>query len=180
MDEPELEFEGEEEGEDAKASVQKLRERLKKCQQEKQEYLDGWQRAQADFVNTRKRAETERQEFAAFATRSLLSELIPVLDSFDMAFADKEAWNKTPELWRNGIEQIYAKLRSIVEAHGVSTLDPLGEPFDPREHLAVASVPVSDAAQEQTVAEVVQKGYRLHDKILRPAHVKVGEYQKEA
>src|SRR5581483_10539477 len=80
--------------------LKKLREKLKKCVEEKQEYLDGWQRERAQLANLRKQEEKERKEFIKFANENLLSDLLPVLDSFHMAFANKEAWEKVDKNWR--------------------------------------------------------------------------------
>ena len=99
-----------------------------------------------------------------------------------MAFSNKEAWEAAPANWRKGIEYIYAQLLSAVERHGIKQINPLGMPFDPREHDSIGTVGLpaaSDTAQaggkEDTVAEVVQKGYSLHGKVLRPAKVKVNK-----
>ena len=169
----------EEEDTNTGALIKKLRERLKKCQEEKQEYLNGWQRAQADFVNARKRSESEQKEFAAFAAQNLLRELLPVLDSFDVAFSHKESWEKAPSEWRAGIEQIYAKLQSLLARSQVVAFDPVGEIFDPREHVSVSSIAVDKKEDEHRIVSVAQKGYKLQEKILRPAHVVVGEYEEE-
>ncbi len=176
MDTDDIEIEEEEI--DSRALVGKLRERLKKCQEEKQEYLSGWQRAQADFVNARRRSEIEQKEFAAFAAENLLRELLPVLDSFEMAFSQKESWEKVPPEWRAGVEQIYAKMQSLIARHHVVTVDPIGEIFNPREHISVASVPVEKKEDDHHVVSVTQKGYILEGKVLRPAQVVVGEYEE--
>ena len=74
--------------------IKKIKEELKKCQAEKQEYLDGWQRVKADFVNLKKRSEKDRTAFAKYANENFILELLPALDSFDQAFGNKEAWEK--------------------------------------------------------------------------------------
>lgn len=177
MDADDIEIEEEET--DSRALVAKLRERLKKCQEEKQEYLSGWQRAQADFVNARRRTETEQKEFAVFAAENILRELLPVLDSFEMAFSHKESWEKAPLEWRAGVEQIYAKIQSLLTRHHVVSFDPRGEVFNPREHISVASAPAKKKDDDHRIIAVIQKGYRLQDKLIRPAQVVVGEYQGE-
>jgi molecular chaperone GrpE len=160
-----------------KDTVKELREKLKKALAEKQEYLDGWQRAKADFVNARKRDEEGRKEMVKYASEEILSELIPVLDSFTMAFANKEAWEKVDKNWRMGVEYIYSQLGNTLDSHGLKAYDPKGEKFDPMKHSAVASIPVTDESQDHVVLEVLQKGYILNDKIIRPAQVKIGEYK---
>ncbi len=159
-----------------KDTVKDLREKLKKALAEKQEYLEGWQRSKADFVNARKREEESRAELVKFANEDLIFELLPALDSFTMAFANKEAWEKADKNWRQGVEYIYAQLMSALERSGLKSFDPKGEKLDPFKHTAISTVPVADQAQEHTVVEVVQKGYTLRDKVIRPAQVKVGEY----
>lgn len=176
MDADDIEIEEEET--DSRALVTKLRERLKKCQEEKQEYLSGWQRAQADFVNARKRSEAEQKEFAVFAAENLLRELLPVLDSFEMAFSHKESWEKAAPEWRAGIEHIYAKLQSLIARNHVVAFSPVGEVFNPREHVSVSSVSVDKKEDDHHVVSVAQKGYKLADKVLRPAQVVVGEYEE--
>src|SRR5207244_2477593 len=92
--------------ENAAEAIKKLRERLKKAEAEKQEYLTGWQRAKADLVNARKRDEEDLKEFVRFANERLIEGLIPVLESFDMAMGNKEAWEKADKNWRVGVEYI--------------------------------------------------------------------------
>lgn len=158
--------------------VKDLREKLKKALAEKQEYLDGWQRAKADFVNARKREEEARKDLVKYANESLILELGPVLDSFAMAFANKEAWEKVDKNWRMGVEYIYSQLKGVLESNGFGEFDPMGEQFDPARHHAIESVPVDDQAQDHKVAAVIQKGYMLNGKIIRPASVKIGEFKQ--
>src|SRR5206468_853289 len=96
-------------------AVKKLREKLKIAVAEKQQYLDGWQRAKADFVNYKKREAEERERFIKFGNESLLLDIIPTLDNFDLAFGNKEAWEKADKNWRAGIEYIYSELVKTLE-----------------------------------------------------------------
>ena len=84
--------------------IRELREKLKECTREKQANLDGWQRTKADFVNFKKRDEESKGEFLKFAREELIIDLMPVLESFHMAFANKAAWEKVDPTWRNGVE----------------------------------------------------------------------------
>jgi molecular chaperone GrpE len=154
--------------------IKDLREKLKACQQERQEYLDGWQRAKADVVNIKKRSADEQGAFLERVGSSFIEELLPVLDSFDMAFKNKEAWEAAPEQWRKGVEYIHGQLVSIIESRGVRIIDPVGTPFNHHEHHSLASVPVTDAAQDGIVISVIRKGYKQGDTIIRPADVQVG------
>ncbi|MCC2630757.1 MAG: GrpE protein molecular chaperone GrpE [Candidatus Paceibacter sp.] len=161
-----------------KDTVKDLREKLKKAIAEKQEYMDGWQRTKADFVNARKREEEARKEMVKFANEDLLMQITPVLDSFTMAMSNKTAWENVDKNWRMGVEYIYSQLKGILEQNGFSEFDPTGETFDPVKHHAIETVEVSEESQDHKVIEVVQKGYLLNGKIVRPASVKIGEYKK--
>jgi molecular chaperone GrpE len=162
---------------DPAEQVRKVREQLKACQKERQEYLDGWQRTKADFINAKKREEEERGEFVKFSKRELIKELLPALDSFHTAFGNKEAWEKVDLNWRMGVQYIYSQLLGALEKHGITLIDPkVGELFDPAKHASIESVPTKNTAEDHTVRVVVQKGYALHGKILEPAKVKIGEY----
>jgi molecular chaperone GrpE len=164
---------------DPAETVKKLKEQLKSCQKERQEYLDGWQRAKADFINAKKREDEERGEFIKFSKKELLKELLPALDSFHTAFGNKEAWEKVDLNWRMGVQYIYSQLLGVLEKHGITLIDPkVGESFDPKKHASIGTVAVTEREQDHTVAEVAQKGYALHGNILEPAKVKVGEYHE--
>lgn len=158
-------------------TIKKLRLKLKEAEKKSAEYLDGWQRAQADFINYKKRDEVERKEFLKFAAEPVVLDTIHVMDSFDMAFGNKEHWEKADKSWRDGVEKIYAQLRKTLEKHGVTVDDPLGKDFDPMNHLAVEMVPVQKAEDDGKIVGVVQRGYLLNDKVIRPAKVKVGEFK---
>ena len=168
-----LQFESEEDLESPALALKKLREKLKVCEKEKKEYLDGWQRMRADFANARKEEETRRGEMIKFAAEGLVDDLLPVLDSFSMAFLNKEAWEKVDANWRKGVEYIYAQMYSVLESRGLTEIGKVGEQIDPRLYVAVEEIPATEPSQANTVAEVVQKGYRLHSKVIRPAKVKV-------
>lgn len=169
----EIQYESEEDLESPALALKKLREKLKVCEREKKEYLDGWQRMRADFANVKKEEETRRGEMIKFAAEGLVDDLLPVLDSFSMAFANKEAWEKVDANWRKGVEYIYAQMYSVLESRGLTEIGKVGEHIDPRLHVTIEEIPATSSEQADTVAEVVQKGYRLHSKVIRPAKVKV-------
>jgi len=162
-------------GKDAATQISKLKEKLKACEKEKQEYLDGWQRARADFVNLRKRDEEEKKEYIKFASERVIDDMIPVLDSFEMAFANKEAWEKADKNWRMGVEYIHSQLRAILEKNGLVDINPIGQTFDVNRDEASEYVPVENEFENNKIIAVVQRGYMLNGKMLRPAKVKVGE-----
>ena len=159
------------------AKLKQLREKLKIAEAERAEYLAGWQRAKADLINARKRDEEDKKDFIKYANEDLIGEMLPVLDSFGMAFANKEAWEKVDKNWRTGVEYIYSQLISTLERFGVKLIDPKSQKFDPNYHISIESVPVTDKAQDGVIVEVVQKGYELNGKAIRAPKVKVGEFK---
>lgn len=156
-----------------KDQIKRLRAKLHEAIQEKQEYLDGWQRAKAEFANYKKREEETKSEFIKFAREGLIGDIIPVLESFHMAFANKEAWEKVDPSWRVGVEYIHTQLSQVLAGHGLTPVDPTGQAFNPNEHTSIGSIPTDDEAKDHVVAEVVQLGYRLNGKLLRSPRVKI-------
>ena len=144
---------------------------FEKCLQEKDEYLAGWKKARADLVNLRKQDEENIKSIRSFATQNIITDIIPTLDSFDMAFSNKKAWENVSEEWRVGVEYIYNQLWSTLESHGLKRIDSVDVTFDPARHEAVENVPGKD----NMIVEIVQKGYELNKKIIRVAKVKVGK-----
>ncbi len=166
-------------GKDPKEVVKKLKEKIKQLEEEKQEYLNGWQRDKADFINARKRDEEEKKEIRKYATERLIDGLIPVLESFDMAMANKETWEKVDKNWRIGVEYIYNHFKQTLEQDGLKEINPIGEKFDPMRDEAIEYVPVEEEKLEHTIIEVMQKGYTLNGKEIRAPKVKVGEYKQD-
>ena len=163
--------------ENAAEIIKKLREKLKKTESEKTEYLTGWQRAKADFINARKRDEADRTEFMKYANEGLVGDLIPVLESFDMAISNKESWEKVDKNWRVGVEYIYNQLKKVLGENGWKEINPIGEKFDHNRDEAIEHVAVDDKKQDQMIIQVVQKGYSLNGKLLKAPRVKVGEFK---
>lgn len=163
--------------ENAAEAIKKLREKVKKLTEEKQEYLTGWQRAKADLINARKRDEADRAEFVKYANERLIEELIPVLESFNLAMGNKDAWEKVDKNWRVGVEYIYSQLKKALADAGLEEIDPTGKPFDHNRDEAAEYVPVTDEKDHHRVLSVVQKGYALNGRQLRPPKVRVGEFK---
>ena len=164
-----------EEGEiDARTTVKKLREKIKKLEAEKQEYLDLSQRTRADYANYKKEVETNRLSDRKFATKRFIEELLPVLDAYDMAQANSEAWEKVDANWRMGIEYIFNQMKTILEGEGVTQFGKIGDMFDPLLHETMQSVLVENESEDGKIVKVLQNGYKMHDSILRPARVHVG------
>lgn len=153
--------------------LKKLREKIRECVKEKQEYLDGWQRSKADFINYKKREEESKSEFLKFAREGLITDLLPALESFHMAFANKEAWEKVDPSWRVGVEYIHTQLLQILGSHGLTEIDPLGEEFDPTIHTSVGHIETDDVTKYHKIAEVLQLGYRLNGKLISSPKVKI-------
>lgn len=130
------------------------------------------QRVAADFANYRRRNEAERAEFAKFAKADLIAKLLDVLDGYDRALATvPEDLRGQP--WVEGMWLVERKLRSILESEGLTPIDSIGKAFDPYVHEAIAHV--ESAEPEGTVVDEVQKAYRLHDRVIRPALVTVAK-----
>ena len=172
-----VEFEFNEDGEeDLKKTLKKLRVDLKECKKEKEEYLTGWQKERADFINYKKQEEERKANFSEAMRERIIMRFLTVLDSFDMAFANKKAWESVDENWRKGVEHIYSQLNSIFEEFGVKPVGAIGENFDPSIHQSLEIVQTDKKEDDHKVAEVVQKGYKLTDRVIRPAGVNIFEY----
>ncbi len=158
--------------------VKRLRQELKACQKERQEFLDGWQRAKADHLNSKRRAENDRAGERERTAASFIETLLPLCDSFDMALREL-ARNGQEGEWKEGIERMYTQLTAVLNRNDVTILEPVGAPFDPREHEAVSEVVVGTQEKHHTVVDVLQKGYRVGERLIRPAKVVVGTYVQE-
>ncbi|MHA0855756.1 nucleotide exchange factor GrpE [Paenibacillus sp. CMAA1364] len=130
-------------------------------------------RAQADFDNFRKRTLKEKADAAKYASIQLVTELLPIMDNFERAFAVDMA-NEQVASFSKGMDMIFRQLETTLQGEGLVALETVGQPFNPEFHQAIMKVE-SDLYPEGTVVEEVQKGYMLKDKLLRPAMVKVSE-----
>jgi len=149
---------------------QSVEEQLSKAKEEAQKFRDNWHRAEADFQNYKRRTEQEREELRRFGNVSIIINLLPVLDDFERAFASLDS-HLAGLSWFDGMLLIYRKLRQLLENAGVKPIETEGQAFDPRFHEAVAHV----EGEEGKVISEVQRGYKLHDRVLRPAMVVVGK-----
>ena len=132
--------------------------------------LAGWQRAQADFTNFKRRTEQEKEEIGKFANSILVVSLLPVLDDLERAL-DSVSDDIAELGWVDGIRLIERKLRGILEAQGLSPIEAVGEVFDPYLHEAVRQ----DEGKEGMVVEELHKGYKFNDRVIRPSRVVVGK-----
>lgn len=160
--------------------MKQLRQKLATCDEEKRQIMEDAAREKADFMNARKRLEAERALDKVRYTKKHIEALLPLCDSFEMARANKEAWEKADETWRKGIEGIHTQLQKLVESYGVSVIDPVGQSFDPYKHEAIGMSPVDDESLHEKVIVVLQKGYeiKVDDKmeVIRPARVTTGQH----
>jgi molecular chaperone GrpE len=147
-----------------------LEAQLAKAQEEAIKFRDNWHRAEADFQNYKRRTEQERDESRKFANVSVIINLLPVLDDFERAFGSLDS-RLAGLSWFDGIYLIYRKLQQLLENSGVTPIQTEGQAFDPRFHEAVAHA----EGEEGKVISEVQRGYKLHDRVLRPAMVVVGK-----
>jgi molecular chaperone GrpE len=176
-----------EEEAEVESRVEALAEALAEAEQAQQEaeqkvdlaarYLDALQRERASFINYRRRIEQERAEERQYAASELVKKLLPVVDDFDRALASIPEEVRRNNPWVEGMELIARKLHKILEQEGVQPIEALGQPFDPNLHEAVAfeDHTIEGEARERTdtVSEVFRKGYKMHNRVLRPAMVKV-------
>lgn len=179
--EPEVVFEeSTEEGLELAASdkIKKLQEKIKSLEKEKTEYLDGWQRARADYANAQKNFEEEKKSLKNLFKENFVEELIPVVDSFLLAFSNKEAWEKIDTNWRKGVEYIYQQLLSVLADNSVTLFGEVGETFDHFKHEAVEDIKTDDESLDHTIAKVLQKGFMYDQKITRAARVSVYKFEK--
>ena len=141
-------------------------------QRERDDFKDRWLRKSAEFDNYRKRIERERREQADQAVTDLLLELLSVVDDFDRALTVDAG--EGGNAYRKGIELIHGKLQDLLRKQGVKAIDTLGADFDPNVHMAVMHEESPDHREGEVIGEL-QKGYLLHDRLLRPAMVKVAK-----
>jgi len=145
---------------------------FERVKQERDELHDRLARQQAEFENFRKRSQREQTDFKQYAVTETIKSLLPTLDSFERALQS----HPEPSEFRSGVELIYRQLRDALMRLGVTEIEAQGRPFDPRVHEAVEMVPVQTGeAEDHHVLEVLQRGYMLKDRLLRPAMVRVAK-----
>ena len=152
--------------------LESLKKALEEAKEKAEKYLANWQRAEADFINYKRRSEQERAEMASLANATLITGLLPVLDDLERAL-EKASDDFDGPTWVEGIRLIYRKLKGVLEDQGLLEIEAEGKEFDPNLHEAVMCV----EGEEGKVCEEIQKGYKLGDRLLRPSRVKVGKEQ---
>ncbi len=160
----------------SKDKIKKLRGELKDAKAKEAEYLTALQRERADFINFKKDETARLSRMKDIAREQFAEELLPVLDAYDLAFSNKEAWEKVEKNWRMGVEYIHQQLLKVLAENGVTPIDAkIGDSLDATLHEAIVTLPTTDASQDHTIASIIQQGYRISDRILRPVRVKVFE-----
>lgn len=158
------------------AKLEELHGELEEARAAADEQLRTAQRATADLANYRRRVEEDRGATMGFATALLIGKLLAVLDDFDRALDHVPP--DAHEGWLDGIRLVERKLRSLLEAEGVTQIEAAGQPFDPNLHEAVVHEETTEFPDNQVIGEL-QRGYRLHDRVLRPSLVRVANNPKE-
>ena len=152
-----------------------LKKELETCKTQAAEYLEGWQRARAEFANYKRRVEKEQSEAYQTATGRVISRFLDVVDDFDRAMQDRPADAEDGEAmakWAKGVSLIQRKLQNILDAEGVDRIGAAGVQFDPTQHEAVTHED-SDEHEAGRVIGVIRQGYRIGDRVIRPALVRV-------
>jgi molecular chaperone GrpE len=158
----------------AEGEILASRTELEQLKGERDQLLDRLARLQAEFENARKRAERERIEYRDYATGSAVEQFLPVVDNFELALKS----TGTAEQLRHGVELIVKQMEEILRQLQVNPIPAVGEAFDPRIHEALGAVERDDLP-DQYVAEEIRRGYRLRERLLRPALVRVAHNPKQ-
>src|SRR6056297_667614 len=158
---------------DKKDKLEELEEKIEKLKKEKEEYLEGWQRARANFINYKKREKERLQETIKYSSEEFLLKLLPILDNLERAeqYIPREEREKD---WVQGIIHIKTQFRRFLKEEGVERIKTIGKKFDPNFAEAIERIETDDYNSD-IVAKEIQTGYKLEDKVLRPAKVKVAK-----
>ena len=158
------------------ADFKKLGDKLEQLNRKAAEAEEKYLRNMAELENFRKRKEKERLEYLKYANESLIAEIIPIMNNFDLAFSAAEK-NPATHNFAVGVEMILKQMKDLFKAYGVTEINPIGEPFDPHFHEAIEH-DETDQSEGVVVVEVVKKGYKLHERVIQPATVKTAGKEK--
>jgi molecular chaperone GrpE len=158
-------------------NIEELQKQLQEAQEEARTNLGGWQRAQADFENYKKRKDNESQELIIFAREVTVAKLLPTLDSLEQGLKhlpdpDTEDFKEKYQIWKNGIQGTLAQLEKALAEMGVKKIEAVGKRFDPNYHEALREVP---GEEDGIVVEEYQCGYELNGKVIRPSQVVISK-----
>ncbi|UCF28803.1 MAG: nucleotide exchange factor GrpE [Chloroflexota bacterium] len=153
--------------------VELLKEEIESLQHQSEEYLDGWQRERAEFANFKKRTDRERQQLQHSISGNIIRKYLEILDDLERALQNKPTDDEGAS-WAEGIELVYRKFLTALEAEGVVPMEVANQQFDPNLHEAISQEPNDDYESGQVI-EVVRNGYMIGDRVLRPATVRVAQ-----
>ena len=157
--------------EELRTEIEALQAELAESRTRADEYLDGWQRSRAEFANYKKRIERDQLAVSQNAAGRIIKRYLEILDDLERALKNPPQEGEGAA-WANGIELIYRKFKSILESEGITPMEAEGQQFDPNLHEAITSEE-SDEHESGQIIEVLQQGYMLGDRVLRPAMVRV-------
>ena len=158
----------------SRAELEQAKAEVTQLKGERDQLVDRLARLQAEFENARKRAEREKAEFRDFATGNVVEQFLPVLDNFELALKA----TGSAEQMRSGVELIVKQMEEVLRQMQVTAIPTVGEPFDPRVHEAIGSVERDDLPDHH-VAEEIRKGYKIRERLVRPAMVRVASNPKQ-
>ena len=159
-----------ENGDQAQAEIETLKTQLEDAEAKAAENLDGWQRSQAEFINYKNRVQRDREMDYLAMKGDIIKKILPVLDDLERSLAHRPEGDS----WANGMELIARKFQTILENEGVKRIEATGQPFDPNFHEAISSEP-NDEVESGHVIAVMQNGYMLGERVIRPAMVRVAQ-----
>ncbi len=157
----------------------KLREDVKRLQKEKDEYLLGWQRAKADYINLQRELEAVRLNSSLITKEKVVENILPALDSFEMAFSNQDLWQKVDKNWRQGIESIYDQIISGLNKSDIEKIDQVDILFDPNIHQSIEKIKTDDKGKDHFVESILQVGYKVGNRTIRPAKVRIFEFENK-
>ena len=159
-----------ESGSQPQVDIEALMKQLEQAEANVAEHRDGWQRAQAEFINYKNRIQRDQEVQRVTMKGDILKKILPVLDDLERALQNRPA----NEAWTDGIELIARKFQSIMESEGLTRIEAEGQPFDPNFHEAISHEP-NDSVESEHIIAVVQNGYMLGERVIRPAMVRVAQ-----
>lgn len=152
------------------AEIDDLKKRLAEAEAKTSEYKDNWLRSQAEFQNYRKRIDRDNEMMYVSMKGDIIKKVLPVLDDLERALQNRPAG----DAWANGIELVARKFQNILESEGLKKIEALGAEFDPNFHEAISHEPANGAKSGHVIG-VVQNGYMIGDRVIRPALVRVAQ-----
>ncbi len=147
---------------------------FKKIKKQAQEYLNGWKRTKADFENYKKEEKKRFEEFTLLIKMNFILQLLPILDSFERAIANLKDKERKSD-WTEGILKIKEQFNDLLKKEGVAEIEAQGKEFNPAYHEAIGEMVVKNAQDKSKVVQVLQKGYKIGERVIRPARVYVGK-----